>query len=140
MYTEAYYGFRHRREVIKNDKTCYYGISADHKRYHLSFVVHKVRKTGIHATIIHARHRKPCTSFQKIINVILFLSFYLFIFFYYSPNKVPKMYSQTRAESENQKIFDKWCISVFIQYIILCRRKASNPSLVVLILSYCSHC
>lgn len=26
-YTEAFHGLRHRREAIKNDKTCYYGIS-----------------------------------------------------------------------------------------------------------------
>lgn len=77
LYRGVVWFFRHRREAIKNDKTCYYvcvcmrarmrtrAISqTDHsKRYHLSFVVHKVRKTGIHSTIIHARRHKPCTSF-----------------------------------------------------------------------------
>jgi len=97
VYTEAYREFSHRGEAIK---TCYYimlyglYLLADHERlypYHLSFVVHKVRKTGIRATIIHARpparRRKPCTSFYRrkktYYNVHTNVIRFLLVYYYY---------------------------------------------------------
>lgn len=89
-YTAVYHGLRHRREAIKNDKTCYYGISTDHKRYHLSFVVHKVQKTGIHAPLFTPDIVNLAQVSRNTFYTFLFLIF--FFFFYSSVNKDPKTY------------------------------------------------